>query len=78
VVGRAIQHLPAPSHTLYIGKGKAEEIKALKEKLENTVVIFDEELTPLQQRNLEDELEVKVIDRVALILDIFAKRARTR
>lgn len=78
VVGRAIQHLPAPSHTLYIGKGKVEEIKGLREKLEYAVVIFDDELTPLQQRNLEDALEVKVIDRVALILDIFAKRARTR
>lgn len=78
VVSRAIQHLPTPSHTLYIGKGKVEEIKALREKLEYSVVIFDDELTPLQQRNLEDALEVKVIDRVALILDIFAKRARTR
>lgn len=78
MVGRAIQHLPVPSHALYIGKGKAEEIKALKEKLEYTVVIFDDELMPLQQRNLEDELEAKIIDRVALILDIFAKRARTR
>jgi GTP-binding protein HflX len=78
VAGRVIQHLPAPSHTLYIGKGKLEEVKSLREKLDYSVVIFDDELSPVQQRNLEEALEVKVIDRVALILDIFARRARTR
>ncbi|MDP2920054.1 MAG: GTPase HflX [Dehalococcoidia bacterium] len=78
VVGKFIQHLPAPSHTFYIGKGKLEELKSLREKLDYSVVIFDDELLPLQQRNLEEALEVKVIDRVALILDIFSRRARTR
>jgi GTP-binding protein HflX len=78
VVGRAIQQLPAPSHDYYVGRGKIEELKALKETIGYNVVILDDELTPVQQRNLEDALDVKVIDRVALILDIFARRARTR
>ena len=77
-MGRVIQHLPSPSHALYIGKGKVEEIKGHREKLDYNIVIFDGELSPVQQKNLEDALEVKVIDRVALILDIFARRARTR
>jgi len=78
VVEKIVQHLPVPSGAHYAGKGKLEEIRELKETLDYNVVIIDDELTPLQQRNLEDILEVKVIDRVALILDIFAKRARTR
>jgi GTP-binding protein HflX len=61
-----------------VGKGKLEELIALKADTGYSVVIFDDELSPLQQRNLEDALEVKVIDRAALILDIFAKRAHTR
>ena len=77
VVGKIIQRLPVPSKTHYIGKGKLEELLALKGSVSYDVVIFDDELSPLQQRNLEDALQVKVIDRVALILDIFARRART-
>jgi len=77
VVGRIIQQLPAPSHDFYIGKGKLEELQALKESSEFTVLLLDDELTPNQQRNLEEALNIKVIDRAALILDIFAKRART-
>jgi GTP-binding protein HflX len=77
VVGRLIQRLPQPTKN-YLGKGKLEELIALKSSLNYTVAIFDDELTPLQQRNLEEALKVKVIDRVALILDIFARRARTR
>ncbi len=73
-----MQRLPKPSHTHYIGKGKLEELLALKDSVNYDVVIFDDELSPLQQRNLEESLEVKIIDRVALILDIFAKRAKTR
>jgi GTPase len=61
----------------FIGKGKVEEIKVMLEETESTVVIFDEELTPAQIRNLEKSLEVKVIDRATLILDIFINRART-
>ena len=78
VVGKIIQQLPAPTHDYYIGKGKIEELLALKNTNPYDVVIFDDELTPSQQKNLEDALEVKIIDRAALILDIFAKRARTR
>ena len=78
VVGRLIQHLPRPSKTHYIGKGKLEELISLKASTDYGMVIFDDELSPLQQRNLENALEVKVIDRVALILDIFSRRAHTR
>ncbi len=78
VIGKLIQKLPAPSGASYLGKGKLEELVARREELNYNVVIVDDELTPSQQRNLEDALQVKVIDRVALILDIFAKRARTR
>lgn len=78
VVGKVIQRLPRASKTHYVGKGKLEELVALKESTGYSVVIFDDELSPLQQRNLENALEVKVIDRAALILDIFSRRARTR
>jgi len=77
VVGRLVQRLPVSSKTHYLGKGKLEELLAIKNSVNYDVVIFDDELSPIQQRNLEEALEVKVIDRVALILDIFAKRART-
>jgi len=78
VVGKTIQRLPAPSNTHYVGKGKLEELITQREQVGYDVVIFDDELTPRQQRNLEEALQVKVIDRVALILDIFARRAHTR
>jgi len=78
VVGKLSQRLPVPSKTHYLGKGKLDELLALKNGTSYSVAIFDDELSPLQQRNLEDILKVKIIDRSALILDIFAKRARTR
>ena len=71
------QKLDAPSPTYYIGKGKIVELISLKEQTQYNTVIFDDELSPRQQRNLEELLQVKVIDRTALILDIFAKQART-
>jgi GTPase len=77
IAGKIIQPMNAPSRDYYIGSGKLEEIKALKETLDYSVVIMDDELKPLQQKNLEDALGIKVIDRPALILDIFARRART-
>jgi len=77
VVGKLIQRLQVPSKTHYLGKGKLDELLSLKGSINYDVVIFDDELSPLQQRNLEEILQVKVIDRAALILDIFAKRART-
>jgi GTP-binding protein HflX len=78
VVGMFTQKLDAPSPTYYIGKGKIAELISLKEQTQYDTAIFDDELSPRQQRNLEELLQVKVIDRTALILDIFAKRARTR
>jgi GTP-binding protein HflX len=78
VVGKIVQQLPAPSHDLYVGRGKIQDLLVLKEKNPYSVIILDDELSPSQQRNLEAALEVKVIDRAALILDIFARRARTR
>jgi len=77
VVGKLVQRLPVPSKTHYLGKGKLDELLSLKNSANYDVVIFDDELSPLQQRNLEEALQVKVIDRAALILDVFAKRART-
>jgi GTP-binding protein HflX len=77
VVEKIIQRLLAPSATHYVGKGKLAELIALKDSLNYNLVIFDDELSPLQQRNLEEFLKVKIIDRAALILDIFAKRAKT-
>jgi GTP-binding protein HflX len=77
VVGKIVQRLPVASKTHYIGTGKLSELNSLKSNTDFNVAIFDDELSPLQQRNLEETLQVKVIDRAALILDIFARRART-
>ncbi len=73
-----VQKLETPVKTTYLGTGKLDELARLKATVDFNVVIADDELTPLQQQTLEDHLKVKVIDRVALILDIFARRARTR
>lgn len=73
-VSQAMSH-PHPQH--YLGKGKVAEVKAAREELEYDVLVVDEELTPSQLRNLEEALGVRVIDRTALILDIFAHRAQT-
>lgn len=78
VVGETIQHLEHANPNSYVGKGKLEEIIAERQALQYTVLILDDELTPSQQRRLEDATGVKVIDRTALILDIFAGRAQTR
>ena len=80
VVGQAIQRFDRPDSATYIGSGKVEEVQILIEELEAEVVIFDEELTPRHQRELEKVFgdDVKVIDRTALILDIFAQHAQTR
>jgi GTP-binding protein HflX len=77
VVGMLTQNLDTPSPTYYIGKGKIGELISLKEQTPYDTVIFDDELSPRQQRNLEEALGVKVIDRTALILHIFARKART-
>lgn len=80
VVGQTIQRFDQPHTATYIGPGKVEEIKILVEELKVGVIIFDDELLPRQQRELEKAFgeDVKVIDRTALILDIFALHAQTR
>nr|WP_246579344.1 GTPase HflX [Alkaliphilus flagellatus] len=78
VLSIAIQNRPAVDVTYFIGKGKVDEIKQLCETLEADMVIFNDELSGSQIRNLEETLGVDVIDRTALILDIFAQRARTK
>ncbi len=78
VVGQTIQRLERPNPATYIGKGKVEELKLLKAELDYDVLLFDEELSPRQERELEEALNVKVIDRTALILDIFAQHAHTK
>jgi GTPase len=77
VVGRVVQKLEKPSSTHYIGSGRLQELVELKETLNYDTAIFNDELAPRQQRNLEEALNVKVIDRTALILDIFARSAST-
>jgi GTP-binding protein HflX len=78
VVGSIIQRLDRPTN-LYVGKGKLDEVQRRVERLNADTVICDDELTPTQQRNLENALgDLKVIDRTALILDVFASRAQTR
>lgn len=77
VIGHVTQNLEKRHSSLYVGKGKVEEIKRFYEEMDANLIIFNDELSPSQIRNLEQELEVKVIDRTMLILDIFARRART-
>ena len=77
VVGEAVQTIRRINPASFIGQGKVEEVRGRAEETKADVVIFDEPLSPAQQRNLERELNRKVIDRSALILDIFAQRARS-
>ena len=78
VVCETIQPRNAPNPTYFIGEGKVEELKPLVEELDADAIIFDEELSPAQNRNLERELEVATIDRTGLILQVFAQRALTK
>ena len=77
VVGSDVQHLARPNPMTAYGKGKVEELKGLKGDLGFTTVICNDELAPRQQRNLEDALDMKVLDHTEVILDIFARHART-
>ena len=77
VVGSVAQRRETPHPLYYVGKGKAEELKALKSSCPFTMLVADDELSPRQQRSLEELLKVKVVDRSSVILDIFAQRART-
>ena len=76
-VGRLIQNREAMHPVTYIGKGKIDELRLLADELDATGVICDDELSPVQLRNLEQELDIKVMDRTLIILDIFAARAST-
>ena len=76
-VKRFVQNVDSPNTRTYVGTGKLEEIKQYIQENEISLVIFDDELQPTQLRNIERELQVKVLDRTNLILDIFAQNART-
>ena len=77
VAAKIIQKRDKPHTATYVGSGRLEEIKSFTEANDVDLLIFDGELTPSQQRNIEDETDVRVIDRTTLILDIFAARARS-
>lgn len=78
VLGQMIQNLERPNTATLIGKGKVEELAEMAKNMEADTVIFNDELTGMQLRNLEDAVEVRVIDRTILILDIFASRATSK
>ncbi|HEU0253576.1 MAG TPA: GTPase HflX [Pyrinomonadaceae bacterium] len=78
VIGDGVQKLDAPNAATFVGKGKADEFASHCRRNDIDTVIFDDELSPAQSRNLEKVFECKVLDRTSLILDIFAQRARTR
>lgn len=77
VLLKNLQPRTRPDAATYIGRGKADEVRLQAQVLGANLIIFDDELSPAQQRNLEDATGLKIIDRTALILDIFAQRART-
>ena len=77
VLGAVVQRLDAPHPKFFIGEGKVKQVKEMAEDRQADLIIFDEELSPAQARNLENELGIRVVDRTELILGIFAKRART-
>src|SRR5215475_3735924 len=77
VLASVVQERSAPNPRLHFGKGKVEEVRALARALGAGLLISDDALTPVQERNLTRALDLRVIDRTALILDIFAQRART-
>ena len=76
--GKMLQHRPTPDAHSFIGEGKAQEVRMLLEATQSTMAVFDNELSPGNIRALEEILGVTVLDRSALILDIFAQRAKTR
>ena len=78
VVGRMIQSRTRIDGSTYIGDGKVEEVAAEAARLDANIVIFDDDLSPAQARNIEERVGVNVVDRTEVILDIFARRARTR
>ena len=77
IVGRLTQRRQTPDKTTYLGQGKVDDLKLIVDASEADVVIFDNDLSPAQTRNLEQSLGVKVLDRTEVILDIFSSRAQT-
>lgn len=77
VVGQTVQHREKPHPNTYLGPGKLEEVKRAAKAADANVIVCDDELSPRQERNLEKELEMSVVDRTATILDIFAAHAHT-
>ena len=77
IVGTLRQRIERPTPRFYLGEGKVEELRQLVEETGGTMIVFDEELSPAQGKNLEQAVGVRVVDRAELILDIFATRART-
>lgn len=77
ILHNSIQSRGRPDPRTYVGRGKVDELRLQAQVLGVNVIIFDDELSPAQQRNLEQAIGIKIIDRAALILDIFAQRART-
>lgn len=77
VIATLVQARERPLASTYIGKGKLEELKHLAEELEPDLIVFDSELSPVQLRNLEESLEIRIIDRTMVILDIFSQRAKS-
>lgn len=78
VIGQIEQRLKEPNRSFLIGSGKIEEIKPLAEQYQPEVLIFNSELSPSQLRNLSRKIEFKIMDRTSLILEIFARRAKTK
>lgn len=78
VAGSLVQTQQRPHNATYIGKGKLEELQEMVARENPDLVVFDNELTPVQMRNLEEHLQIRIVDRTILILDIFAQRARSR
>ena len=78
VVGNIVQNLKEISSSFYIGTGKVEEIREEAKELGAEIIVFNNELSPMQLKNLEDKLDIPVIDRTGLILEIFSSRAKTK
>ncbi|HMA22376.1 MAG TPA: GTPase HflX, partial [Gemmatimonadaceae bacterium] len=77
VVGELTQHIDRPDPRTYLGSGKIDELRERVNETSATLVLFDDELSPSQGKNIEDAIGTRVMDRAELILDIFATRART-
>ena len=78
VTDRLTQSLNSPDPATFIGSGKVNELARLTKEKDTDLVIFDDELSPVQVKNIDQEIDCKLLDRTGLILDIFASRAQTR